>query len=638
MDNRISLPPTSNRKNILYLVDKQTFITKMSRVRFHAIEALSKIANVMYWGPNWTNYNTNLTLDENILFIGAPIDYIICYKPSCIKGFAHCTIPKCITYNEMWDEPLTLAEINESNPDLIVCHHENDMKNYQNNLFKQIQVHTKLVHIPHCGKSEIFYNKNIEKPIDILLCGSIGKHYPLRIKLREVLPLLPAKYVCKEYIHPGYIHSDSFTDVYLKDFANSINLSKICITCTSKYKYRLGKMVEIPMCGSILACDLPNQDQDELSDKMIVIDDTMTALQIKDLLVSYLENPEKLETIRKNGYEWSQKYKQDFYAKRLLEELNSINKKGKNIFLIGDELNSIKQKWICDVLKEEFINCSGLNIVKSPKDADIIWLLAPWSYRKIPKELLLTKFVISSIHHIDWNKFEENKDYYTFIESVTNRYHTICPKTQIELCKITKKKITIMNFWINETQFYHIFHKASLKLKYQLPSDKFIIGSFQKDTEGKDNTIPKLCKGPDIFINIIKDIYTNDRNIHILLTGWRRNYIIDELNKYKIPYTYLELVSPIELNELYSCLDLYIVSSRVEGGPRAIMECGLAKVPIISTDVGISELILPQESIYDMKDYLTYKKSKPNVPFAHKKASMYTITNYMKSFVSNVFY
>ena len=94
MDNQ---KPSSNRKNILYLVDKQTFITKMSRVRFHAIEALSKIANVMYWGPNWTNYNTNLTLDENILFIGAPIDYIICYKPSCIKGFANCIIPKCIT-------------------------------------------------------------------------------------------------------------------------------------------------------------------------------------------------------------------------------------------------------------------------------------------------------------------------------------------------------------------------------------------------------------------------------------------------------------------------------------------------------------------------------------------------------------
>jgi glycosyltransferase involved in cell wall biosynthesis len=98
------------------------------------------------------------------------------------------------------------------------------------------------------------------------------------------------------------------------------------------------------------------------------------------------------------------------------------------------------------------------------------------------------------------------------------------------------------------------------------------------------------------------------------------------------------MVSVSDLNELYNCLDLYIVSSRVEGGPRSIMECGLSKVPIISTDVGISELILPQESIYDMSNYLTYKNSKPNIDFAYKKTSMYTITNFMKPFVRTVFY
>ena len=38
-----------------------------------------------------------------------------------------------------------------------------------------------------------------------------------------------------------------------------------------------------------------------------------------------------------------------------------------------------------------------------------------------------------------------------------------------------------------------------------------------------------------------------------------------------------------QLNELYNCLDLYIVSSRLEGGPQAIIECALSKTPIIST-------------------------------------------------------
>ena len=42
------------------------------------------------------------------------------------------------------------------------------------------------------------------------------------------------------------------------------------------------------------------------------------------------------------------------------------------------------------------------------------------------------------------------------------------------------------------------------------------------------------------------------------------------------------------LNELYNLLNLYIVSSRIEGGPQAIVECGLQD-PIISIDVGLVE-------------------------------------------------
>ena len=51
------------------------------------------------------------------------------------------------------------------------------------------------------------------------------------------------------------------------------------------------------------------------------------------------------------------------------------------------------------------------------------------------------------------------------------------------------------------------------------------------------------------------------------------------------------------LNEFYNILDLYIVASRVEGGPRAINECALTKTPIYSTKVGIYELLLNNPEI-----------------------------------------
>ena len=440
--------------NVLYLIDKNSYITKMSRVRFHAIKKLGEIANVIYWGQNWNNYDDNLTLDENITRnLNFHIDYIIAYKPQSIKNFKNCKIPKTISFNEMWDEKITLTEINAVQPDLIVCHHDNDRVRYQTVLKKNIECYTKLVHIGHCAENSIFYDKKEDRPIDILLCGTVGRHYPLRQRLQKIIKIMPKKYNCMEYKHPGYINGDSFTNIYLKDFADGINKAKICITCTSKYFYRLGKMVEIPMAGSVLACDLPDQDQEVFKQIMIVINPSDTDEQIINQLVHYLENPNKLEEIRLRGLEWSKKYVQNTYANSILENMKVLNKSPK-IFVLADELKDLKSKWICDVLKEEFIKYSNLNIVTNSSDADIIWLMAPWATRKINMKHLQDKFVITTVHHVDWEKYEESKDYYKMIDSITNRYHTICPKTCESFKKLTTKKIDVANFWINENNFF----------------------------------------------------------------------------------------------------------------------------------------------------------------------------------------
>ena len=76
------------------------------------------------------------------------------------------------------------------------------------------------------------------------------------------------------------------------------------------------------------------------------------------------------------------------------------------------------------------------------------------------------------------------------------------------------------------------------------------------------------------------------------MTGKRRNYVITELKKRNIDFKYFEMVDFSKINELYNLLDLYIVSSRFEGGPQSILECAATKTPIISTDVGIAKEIL----------------------------------------------
>ena len=77
-----------------------------------------------------------------------------------------------------------------------------------------------------------------------------------------------------------------------------------------------------------------------------------------------------------------------------------------------------------------------------------------------------------------------------------------------------------------------------------------------------------------------------------------------------------------KLNELYNCLDLYIVASRVEGGPQALFECAITKTPIVSTDVGFAGNILSAESIFDINNF---NDAKPNTLEAYEKVQQYMI-------------
>ena len=49
------------------------------------------------------------------------------------------------------------------------------------------------------------------------------------------------------------------------------------------------------------------------------------------------------------------------------------------------------------------------------------------------------------------------------------------------------------------------------------------------------------------------------------------------------------MIDQKKMNQLYNILNLYIVSSRVEGGPQSILECSAVNTTIISTDVGVAK-------------------------------------------------
>ena len=99
---------------------------------------------------------------------------------------------------------------------------------------------------------------------------------------------------------------------------------------------------------------------------------------------------------------------------------------------------------------------------------------------------------------------------------------------------------------------------------------KDIMLALFRDTEGHDLISPKLSKGPDQFVQVVKYLNSIKNNLQVILTGKRRDYIMNQLDIENIPYKYFEMISFEKINKLYNLLDLYIVSSRYEGGPQSI--------------------------------------------------------------------
>jgi len=306
--------------NILYLCNKKTYLRKMSRVRFHGIAALSKIANIHYSGIGWTDYNADLTVQENIHNMKHKFDIVIVYKPLELKNFKDIKLPKCIRYNEMYDVNWTLKEIKESGSQLVICHHLNDCEQYQKMNIPNI----KFVYIGHCAEKTIFKNYNLNKEYDILIAGCLSKHYPLRNKFLQLIPELSKKYKCHKHPHPGYDLKDAHTDRYLEEMAIAINKARIVLTDTGLPRSRYGKYIEIPMCETAAICgDLPDDKADDYS-YVIEVTNKMSLQEIFNVISYYLDNEDKrLEKVQK-GIEFADNYTQEHYAERLLKEIKEF--------------------------------------------------------------------------------------------------------------------------------------------------------------------------------------------------------------------------------------------------------------------------------------------------------------------------
>lgn len=187
---------------------------------------------------------------------------------------------------------------------------------------------------------------------------------------------------------------------------------------------------------------------------------------------------------------------------------------------------------------------------------------------------------------------------------IINRYIDIVHTSSVITARKLKQygfddeKIIIIPLGVDNSQFkgYNKEKKDVLREKYKIPKDKIIIGSFQKDGVGWGEGLePKLIKGPDILYKALKKL-SEEFDIHVFLTGPARGYIKNMLKQFNIPFTHIFLENYLDIVECYNILDLYLVTSRAEGGPQALLEAMATGVPIVTTDVGMVPTLIKNNS------------------------------------------
>lgn len=199
--------------------------------------------------------------------------------------------------------------------------------------------------------------------------------------------------------------------------------------------------------------------------------------------------------------------------------------------------------------------------------------------------------VIVSIYHV--NEGDQRLGNIIEIDNYVHKWVTASTLTEKKLIEfgISPNKIQILPLGIDFKDFMRIglnYNKSKVLSKYSIPKGKLLIGSFQKDGNGwEGGDSPKLIKGPDILCDVLEKLKLKI-DFCVVLTGPSRGYVKNRLRNSGIEFIHNELKDRNQIIELFHALDLYLITSRVEGGPYAVLESFASKTLLVTTKVGIA--------------------------------------------------
>lgn len=124
---------------------------------------------------------------------------------------------------------------------------------------------------------------------------------------------------------------------------------------------------------------------------------------------------------------------------------------------------------------------------------------------------------------------------------------------------------------------------------FEIPPNRFVIGFL--GTKGSDRDRGR--KGTDTLLEVIRRSAAQLPDLHVVLGGPGWDSELAGLRSLGVSVSATGYIPKPDLPLLYSALDVYLMTSRVEGGPCTVFEAMACGTPVVATRVGaVPDLII----------------------------------------------
>lgn len=207
---------------------------------------------------------------------------------------------------------------------------------------------------------------------------------------------------------------------------------------------------------------------------------------------------------------------------------------------------------------------------------DVVHFLSPYDLEKLAVPDRIPK--INSINHV---VFWDSLAPYVRADGimvVADEWKAYLHQKGIPL-----ERLFLLRNGVDTNRFYPLQNRQVARQQLGIDSTLPLLGFSAKYTSNEGGR-----KGVDVFIAAIRQVAATGQKFGVLITGPGWGEAAQAIEKDGIDVYYRPFLPDPLMPSLYNALDLYVVSSRCEGGPAPLLESMACGTPIVTTPVGLA--------------------------------------------------